>query len=236
MLFISPPFGNYIHLPYTTSIKGSFTYEPRSGLISQIFKTLRYSHKYNGWVNKIGLRNPGIEYAIQKYNYKKDIISIAILKTSDIPNIIKILPEDANIELNISCPNINKPLIYKNIEKFIHPSRKWCIVKLSPIVDTEIINILYYKGFRQFHCSNTIPVPEGGLSGKKIIQYNVNLIKYINDHYDDAIIIAGGGIYNYETFEKYKSLNVSNFSISSLFFSPFKCINFYIQYIIKNEL
>ena len=51
MLFINPPFGNYISLPKTISIKGSFTLEPRSGLISQIFKTMRFSFKYNGSSN-----------------------------------------------------------------------------------------------------------------------------------------------------------------------------------------
>ena len=72
MLFISPPFGNYINLPDTTQIKGSFTLEPREGLLKQIIKTLRYSYTYNGWVNKIGLRNKGLDYAINNYN-KKDI-------------------------------------------------------------------------------------------------------------------------------------------------------------------
>jgi len=60
MLFISPPFGNYLtFLPYTTPIKGSFTVEPRPGLIIQIINTLQYSTLYKGWINKIGLRNPG---------------------------------------------------------------------------------------------------------------------------------------------------------------------------------
>ena len=60
MLFISPPFGNYINLPNTKAIKGSFTLKPRSGLIVQIIKTLRYDFNNKGWVNKIGLRNKGI--------------------------------------------------------------------------------------------------------------------------------------------------------------------------------
>ena len=69
MLFISPPFGNYIYLPNTMSIKGSYTLEPRPGLlIQQILKTFRYSFKYKGWVNKIGLRNKGLEYGIKNYN------------------------------------------------------------------------------------------------------------------------------------------------------------------------
>ena len=90
-LFISPPFGNYINLPYTTSIKGSFTLEKRNGLFSQIFKTLRYSFKMNGWINKIGLRNKGIDWAINKYNsksifnsYRNSVISIAIMKEESI--------------------------------------------------------------------------------------------------------------------------------------------------------
>ena len=33
MLFISPPFGNYLNIPQTMSIKGSFTIEERPGLL-----------------------------------------------------------------------------------------------------------------------------------------------------------------------------------------------------------
>ena len=83
MLFISPPFGNYLtFLPYTIPIRGSYTVEPRSGLISQIIKTLHYSDLYNGWVNKIGLRNPGIDHGITKYT-PNNILSLAILNNED---------------------------------------------------------------------------------------------------------------------------------------------------------
>ena len=83
--FISPPFGNYIQLPHTTPIKGSFTLEARDGLFKQVIKTLRYSYKYNGWVNKIGLRNKGLDWAIKKYgNDNKSIISIAIMEENEI--------------------------------------------------------------------------------------------------------------------------------------------------------
>ena len=69
MFFVNPPFGNYINLPGISQIKGSYTLEPRDGLFLQIFKTLRYNFKYMDWTNKIGLRNPGIDYAVT--NYKK---------------------------------------------------------------------------------------------------------------------------------------------------------------------
>ena len=88
MLFISPPFGNYIDLPKSIPIKGSFTLNERKGKWFQIFKTLRFDKYYNGWRNKIGLRNPGIDYAIE--NYKKGtIVSIAILHKYEIPFLLK---------------------------------------------------------------------------------------------------------------------------------------------------
>ena len=41
-IFISPPFGNYIRIAGSKSIKGSFTLELRRGLVGQIVKTLRF--------------------------------------------------------------------------------------------------------------------------------------------------------------------------------------------------
>ena len=38
MLFISPPFGNYINLPKTIPIRGSFTLNERPGKWMQILK------------------------------------------------------------------------------------------------------------------------------------------------------------------------------------------------------
>ena len=67
MIFISPPFGNYLQFPNTIPIKGSFTLEPRSGLFIQILKTLRYSFEQRSWINKIGLRNKGLDKAIEEY-------------------------------------------------------------------------------------------------------------------------------------------------------------------------
>ena len=66
-LYISPPFGNYGRLlnAITKSkeiipIVGTFTCQPRDGKFVKILKTLRYDYNNQGWVNKIGLCNPGI--------------------------------------------------------------------------------------------------------------------------------------------------------------------------------
>ena len=132
------------------SIRGSFTLLPRSGLLSQIWKTLHYSPYYNGWINKIGLRNKGLQYGIKHYNHDKDIISIAILNEKEIPKILQMLPNETNIELNISCPNVNKSLAHNKLSQFINPQRDWCIIKLSPTVDMNLVDN-YYKQMSAYH-------------------------------------------------------------------------------------
>ena len=229
MLFISPPFGTYLNLPNARSVKGSFTLEKRPGKWMQIIKTLRYSFKYNGWINKIGLRNPGIDYAIQKYANTDNIVSVAILKEEDIQPLLKKIPDTMNLEINISCPNTDKHLISKDIHKFLNIKRRWCIIKLSPLTDMTSIDNYYNQGFRQFHCSNTLPTKmlkektfDGGISGPILIPYTLKLVKKIKDKYPDTEIIAGGGIRDLQTLQKYKNAGADHFSVSTLLFSPIK--------------
>ena len=237
MLFISPPFGNYINLPNTMSIKGSFTLEPRKGLLGQIFRTLRYSWEKKGWINKIGLRNRGIDWAIAKYRDRKDcVISLAFVGKNrheidnEIAEFSKRVPEDMNIELNVSCPNVDKSKIDEGLGEFINDKREWCIIKLSPLETFNQIDRYYKQGFRQFHCCNTLPVPpRGGLSGVSLIPYNTILIKYLRENYDDVIIIAGGGIRNGETVDYYRGLGATHFAVSTLLFSPLKFATLYFE-------
>ena len=158
--------------------KGSYTLESRPGLISQIIKTLRYDFEKQAWINKIGLRNPGIEYGIKNYNSKNEVLSVAVLNPEDIEKLVEKIPKNTNLEINVSCPNAEKKMINQNIDKFLC-KRKWCIIKLSPLVTKQQIDNYYKQGFRQFHCSNTIPVEKGGQSGKEIIKYNEKTIPYI---------------------------------------------------------
>ena len=229
MFFVNPPFGNYINLNGLIQIKGSYTLEPRDGLLLQIIKTLRYNFKYMDWTNKIGLRNPGIDYAIS--NYKKgNIISIAILKESDIPKLLEKIPNDIDIEINVSCPNVNdekKKFDYNLLKSFINNKRRWCIIKLSPTIDNQLIDRYYNIGFRQFHCSNTVPVTEGGLSGKAIIPYNNKIIPYIKNKYNDTTVIAGGGIKKYTDVINYKKIGADHFSFSTVIFCPYLFFNLY---------
>jgi dihydroorotate dehydrogenase len=236
MIFISPPFGNYIKLPGTMSIKGSYTLNERPGLVSQIVKTLRYVN-YNGerrWINKIGLRNPGIVYGLQKYNPDRDIISVAIMDKKDINKLNEIIPNETNIEINISCPNAEKHMVNDGINVFLNDKRKWCIVKLSPTTDKSLIDSYYSQGFRQFHCSNTVPSPKGGISGNILIPYTSDLVRYIRTKSSDSTVIAGGGIYNTGTMEYYKRIGATHVSVSTIFFHPGKFIPFFYKYYTGN--
>lgn len=232
MLFISPPFGNYINLPNITQIKGSFTLDHRDGLLKQIIKTLRYSSEYGGWINKIGLRNKGLDYAIKNYN-TRDVYSIAILNKDEIKTIQKKIPHDMNIELNISCPNAEKKMISNGLQDFLSKERKWCIIKVSPTSDLKLIDEYYNQGFRQFHCSNTLPVKEGGLSGKSLIPYNNSLIKSIKSKYKDVEVIAGGGITEWNDIINYKNIGANHFSVSTVCFNPIQLSILYYNYVIK---
>tara|TARA_B100001175_G_scaffold41528_1_gene30793 strand:+ start:2607 stop:3317 length:711 start_codon:yes stop_codon:yes gene_type:complete len=221
MLFISPPFGNYLNLPNTKSIKGSFTLKPRTGLLLQIIKTLRYSFEKQGWVNKIGLRNKGIDWAIKKYKYdKQSIISIAIMERDEIDILNTKIPDAMDLELNISCPNVKNNLIHNDLYKFLNLERKWCSIKLSPNTDISLVDKYYDQGFRQFHCCNTLLTEYGGLSGISIQEYSFKLIKEIKSKYNDVEIIGGGGITTIDDIEKYKKYGAEHYSISSLMFNP----------------
>ena len=234
MLFISPPFGNYLNLPYTKSIIGSVTIENRPGLIKNIIKTLHYSQEYKGWINKIGLKNKGIDYVLSNYNLTNKILSIAILEKKDIPVFNKKIPTKQDLEINISCPNVDKSNdIIDDLHIFLHKDRKWCAIKISPITTDYTLNKLYSKGFRQFHCCNTLPLSNGGLSGEKLIPYNLSLINRLKQ-YKDVEIVAGGGIKDINILRTYKDLGANHFSISTICFDIPKFILFYFQYLLQN--
>ena len=69
-----------------------------------------------------------------------------------------------------------------------------------------------------------------------LIPYTCNLIKQIQNKYPDTIIIAGGGVRNWDTANVYLNLGADHLSISTLFFHPFKFINFYSKYLINSIL
>lgn len=216
-VIISPPFGNYISLPGTISVKGSYTAEPRKGLIKHTLKSLRPIP--GGWVNRIGLRNPGIRNV--KFRRGK-IYSVAPLIEDDYEVFLDVIPSDTIVELNLGCPNVDgqapyHPLVRSFVKKF-----DLVIIKLSPRPEGMThLGLGYRDGVRHFHMSNTIPTERGGESGNRLRAMSLNNILWTRKNMPaDIKIIGGGGIYSLYDVVHYRNMGANHISISTAFFKP----------------
>jgi dihydroorotate dehydrogenase (NAD+) catalytic subunit len=127
-------------------ITKTITKQPRSGN-----PTPRIAETASGMLNAIGLENIGLREFINKKSqiYKKlrvpVIVSIAGEGSAEYATIAQQLSDKtwvAGIELNLSCPNLNKTIICKDdnlvtdiIRKVKEVFRKTVIAKLSPDVN-----------------------------------------------------------------------------------------------------
>jgi dihydroorotate dehydrogenase len=230
---ISPPFGNLIRLEHFTNVLGSFTWEPRPGLIWNTIKTLRPVK--GGFRNKIGLRNKGIT-SIELTD--KDIISIVGLEDGDWERIVEYVIDKKNnddwppgklrVEINLGCPNVHEYGIKPDVLKYITNTSCFDIIVKIPATDNyrEVCCMAVEAGVRKLHLSNTIPTPRGGISGRQLFDINYGRVAWANENEnfcDNSVIIyAGGGIYTEAELENYWRLGVNNFSISSVLFHPLK--------------
>ena len=217
--YIAAPFGNYFHKPDMYSVMGTYTLQPRPGLLKQILKTLRYSFHYNGWTNKLGLRNPGIETAINKYyqNPSRRIISLYGFNKGEWETLAK-YTRGMKQELNISCPNVENKFHNTGCPVELFPD---AILKMSPLTTEEEIVMYMERGVRRWHFSNTLPVSQGGLSGKTLMQYNRKLIKFTLSEDKRAKVIGGGGVTSMSDVRFYKDLGCIGVSLGSVCMLPF---------------
>lgn len=223
MYFISAPFGNYIQ--YTNflsgspivSVTGTFTVKPRPGLTKQIIKTLRYTK--TGWRNKLGLRNPGI-FAGMDNTSSRNVMSIASLEPNDWRILYEIVPKNMSVELNISCPNVDAhPDLIKSFAK---DERKWCIVKVPPIITNKQIDKIVELGYNQIHASNTVPTTKGGLSGNVIIPHTLRILEYIKSTHPHVEVIAGGGVKDKASADRYINAGADHISLGTVCFTPWR--------------
>ena len=216
---ISPPFGNYISLKGATSVRGTYTLKKRKGLILQVLKTVRPVE--DGWVNKIGFRNPGIK-SIK--NFKEDAIySIAGFNREDWRELVALIPKHATVEVNISCPNVGAYDIDAYVLSHYVTRFKQVSVKIPPTDQALSMAIFAYStGVRLLHLCNTLPSERGGISGKQLKEYVLPLVKQIKARCPLAKIIAGGGIYSIQDVKDYKEAGADYFSLSTIFLRPWK--------------
>ena len=217
--FISAPFGNYIKPKGTIPVTGTFTLNPQGNRFWAVLKTLRYNTAQNGWTNRLGLPNPGIREGLKKGS---TVISIAEMDRGDFQRLNVLIPENQSIELNLSCPNLEKKLSWESAKYFSKKKRKWCIAKLSPLTTPEELEfVVEFLGFTQLHFSNTLPTVRGGLSGPVLREYTMELIELARKEYGDSVeIIAGGGVRDLGSVTNYLSNGANHVSIGSVCFNP----------------
>jgi len=231
-MFVAAPFGNWVKPKDTLPVTGTFTLHPQGNRVWSVIKSLRYSTKHKGWTNNLGLPNPGVKVGLERHIYG-EVLSIAEIERNDFKKLYREIPEGINVELNLSCPNIrNLPwdsteIFARNLEK-----RKWCICKVSPTVTPEDLEFLITKlGFTQIHASNTLPIQGcGGLSGRTLIPYTLDIIRLIREEWPEVTIIAGGGVDSFGAVYEYLNEGADHVSLGSVCFNPFK-----LRKILKNH-
>src|SRR3989338_10749065 len=100
---ISAPFGNYITHKKCTSVCGTYTLHKRGTWIKRLYRAIKTIRPIkNGWVNNMGLQNPGIN-SIKKFDPEK-IYSITAIEGEEWDGLINLIPKEIAVELNLSCP------------------------------------------------------------------------------------------------------------------------------------
>lgn len=225
---IAAPFGVYYAPSWATPTRGTYTINPRSGVILQSLKTFRPIK--GGWVNRMGFRNPGIKSELSRMSNPQDYVNSTIWSIGAIDSIddwekfLSIIPNTINyLEINDSCPNV----LHINIPPDIlaqYTSRYQIIVKLSANINTAIERFEYFNlyGVKIFNCCNTIPTERGGESSRRIQEVSLPLIKRIKSLDSSNVCIGSGGIYDVDDIKKYRDVGTDHFSLATGLLMPWR--------------
>lgn len=231
-LIISAPFGNYIQPTGTSPTLGTFTALARPGRVWRILRTVRYYRRLGAWVNRIGLRNPGIDWlarhaAAGKVDLADKLVSIhgfdgmqwslLLDKTAAL--------HPGGIELNMSCPNVGEVDWPADLFDRAVATGSPIVVKLPPINYQIIADRALDAGVRAFHCCNTLPVPGGGLSGEPLKPLALECIHRLRgeiagDRADELLLIGGGGIREPDDIDAYAAAGVRHFALGTKVMHP----------------
>ncbi|MDP4014481.1 MAG: hypothetical protein U0990_08130 [Candidatus Nanopelagicales bacterium] len=225
-LVISAPFGNYVHPPGTTPTLGTYTAARRGGrpaAFGRALLTVRYYRRLGAWVNRIGLRNPGIDRLGDGPRIQQSIVSIHGFEPADwtylLRRIAKITP--LAVELNISCPNVGEMSWPSTLFDDALATGVPVIVKLPPIRFEKLAGDAAASGVTWFHACNTLPVPRGGMSGAPLLPLSIACVRWLRSELGlEAMIIGGGGIRSPQDVEEFAAAGADRFAIGSLAMRP----------------
>lgn len=227
-LIVGAPVGNSWQPPGAIPELGSFTLEKRDGVLGlrklwKVATTLRYSRRAGGWINKLGLPNPGVRALRWPWTAGK-IISLFAFKPEDWNSLLGsmggLIP--AAVTANFSCPNVgHAPEILAHctaLRRAAQFSGFQVIAKLPPVGWRHWLEHL--DPLWAIHCCNTLPVPGGGLSGAGLKRINLDVVEAVRKLRPDAVLVGGGGISTPQDAQDYLNAGADHVAVCSLALDP----------------
>ncbi|MFP4145949.1 MAG: hypothetical protein ACLFV3_12495 [Phycisphaeraceae bacterium] len=228
-ILVSAPFGNYIRPQGATATLGTFTAEARGGRIRQILRTVRYYPRLKAWVNRIGLRNPGMPWLVKKVeagkvDVSKAVVSIHGFDEADWDALLEQTKQirPLAVELNMSCPNVGEIGCPEGLFDKAVATGVPVIVKLPPVNYQGLYRQAIQAGARSFHCCNTLPVPAGGLSGAPLQPLSLACIRWIREQEGGAelTLVGGGGIRAVADIDRYAEAGADHVALGTKTMNP----------------
>ncbi len=230
-LVISAPFGNYVQPEGCTPTLGTFTALARPGRVWRVLRTVRYYRRLGAWVNKIGLRNPGIDWLCERVERGKveagdKLVSVHGFTDGEwgalLGKVERIGP--LGVELNMSCPNVGEVDWPEDLFARAVATGVPVVVKLPPVNYQEMLEQAVEAGVRCFHCCNTLPVPAGGVSGKPLKPVALACVRVVSARLaqavGDGLVIGGGGITTPRDVEEYAAAGAHRFAVGTRVMTP----------------
>ncbi len=198
---VSAPFGNYVQPGHTTPTMGTFTLARRRGRVGAILRTVRPYPKLGAWVNRIGLRNPGISWlegkAAKGYALDDKLVSVHGFNDDEWAELVDrgAALSPLGLELNMSCPNVAHQAPPAGLFARAAACGVPVVVKLPPLRFRPMVDAALAAGLRAFHCCNTLPVKGGGMSGRPLKPLSLEVIEKLRAMPGGSrlTIIGGGG-------------------------------------------
>ena len=225
---VSAPFGNYVQPAGTTPTMGTFTLARRRGRVGAILRTVRPYPKLGAWVNRIGLRNPGISWlegkAARGYGLADKLVSVHGFNEEEWAELVDrgAALKPLGLELNMSCPNVAHQAPPAGLFAHAAACGVPVVVKLPPLRFRPMLDAAVAAGLRAFHCCNTLPVKGGGMSGRPLKPLALEVIEKLRalPGGEALTIIGGGGIQEADDLDEYAAVGADHFALGTVLMSP----------------
>jgi dihydroorotate dehydrogenase len=195
MLVLAAPFGNWF--PWGLRTLGTYTLARRAGPLLRawrVLSTVRYRADLGGWVNRLGLPNPGIDAA--PAGDGTAVLSLRASSAGEWEELAgRVRGAWAVVELNLSCPNhAAGGGGWEAAVRVLRAAGHRVAAKLPPVGRwRSLADAAVGAGIDWLHASNTIPVAEGGLSGRRLLPLALGAVAWVRGRFGDRVAVTGGG-------------------------------------------